>query len=593
MMVFPFGLISQVDSVLLEPAEVTSVQYQLNPSSTAKDILNDNPKVVLKDYGPASISTISMRGGNASQVQVSWNGVELNSPMLGLVDLSLVNTNLLNQITISSSLRDFSGITGGLNLESKSLENLDPNLQVELGMRVKSFNSNDYSFKTSFSKKRYGLSVSAIATRALNDYKYPLGSENRQFGESEVKRTGLMLSQFLNTKKIGGFELHVWAQNSFNEIPPTVVQSSSSAFQYDRFLRTQLHHESKFGKIQFRSVFSHALNENDYTDSLNLVFAENRFSRLHGQTEISRLSKGWSQKLKLSVEDIKAVSKSFDEEKSREIYSVNYSLAKIFKKNKFQFNSKVSLIDGQLFTAYQLFADVYLMHDFFIFGGISQSFRAPTLNDLYWNPGGNSDLVPEQAQAAELGLKKLVVKTKTQASLEITAFSRNTKNWMLWAFNSELNYWSAANINKVNTSGLESQLKLRSQFSESSAIKLSLGGQYVSSIFLESLSLPNIEEGSQLYYVPNVSLNGELSWEFNELEFFYTVNHRSSQEGVLYTLSEFIVQDASVAQKIATKIAKLTLRINAKNIFNTRYEMVEYRPLPGRYFEIEINLKSN
>jgi len=592
MVVFPCLVTSQVDSVLLNSVEITAVQYRLKPNSTLESLSEKSHKIILKDYGPANISTISMRGGNASQVQVSWNGVELNNPMLGLTDLSIINPNLLNEISVSSSIRGFSGISGELNLESNSSEHITPKLGLELGMKIKSFNSNDFHLKTSFSKKQYGLSLSAIAAQALNNYKFPSESENKQFGNSEVRRNGFMLSQFFQTKKLGKFEWHVWGQSSFNEIPPTVVQSSSSAFQFDRFLRSQLHHRIELGKNHLTTVFSHAYNENDFTDSLNLEFAENRFTRLHAHSELERESSNWTQKLKILVEKLNAFSKNYEADRSREIVSGQYSLAKKFNRNKIQVNGKASLIDQKLFSAYQLFADIYLGRDLFIFSGVSQTFRAPTLNDLYWRPGGNINLLPEQAQAAELGLKKLIYKNNSQATFELTAYSRHTKNWMLWVFNPELNYWSAANINEVSSRGIEAQMKLKKRISSSSNLQLNFGGQYVKSVFKESLSLPDIEEGSQLYYVPRLSANTELGWQYKLFKIEHSANYRSSQEGVLYTISQFTVQDFSLSRTMKTKSAQIAVGLTAKNIFNTRYEMVEYRPLPGRHFEIEIHLKS-
>jgi iron complex outermembrane receptor protein len=264
----------------------------------------------------------------------------------------------------------------------------------------------------------------------------------------------------------------------------------------------------------------------------------------------------------------------------------------MFNRNKVQLNGKASFIDSDLFTAYQLIADVSLTPNLFIFGGVSRTFRAPTLNDLYWRPGGNPDLVPEQAYAVEFGLKSLVTKSNFQSSAELTSYFRNTENWMLWAFNPELNYWSASNINEVESYGLEAQTNLETKPFKNSNLRLSLGGQLVNSLFLESLSLPNIEEGSQMYYVPKLSSHGELVLAIQELEISYFTAYRSQQEGVLYTIPEFMVHDASIARTFHSSLIELSLAFNAKNIFNARYEMVEYRPLPGRYFEIEINLKT-
>ncbi|MEM1218588.1 MAG: Plug domain-containing protein, partial [Bacteroidota bacterium] len=47
----------------------------------------------IKDYGPGRLSTLTLRGGSAGQSQVVWNGIPLNAPTLGLLDLSTLPTS--------------------------------------------------------------------------------------------------------------------------------------------------------------------------------------------------------------------------------------------------------------------------------------------------------------------------------------------------------------------------------------------------------------------------------------------------------------------------------------------------------------------
>ena len=57
-------------------------------SGSMAQVLSRNSNVFIKSYGRATLSTASFRGTSPSHTQVTWNGMKLNSPMLGMVDFS-------------------------------------------------------------------------------------------------------------------------------------------------------------------------------------------------------------------------------------------------------------------------------------------------------------------------------------------------------------------------------------------------------------------------------------------------------------------------------------------------------------------------
>ncbi|MBP6512026.1 MAG: Plug domain-containing protein, partial [Bacteroidia bacterium] len=66
----------------------TSTLSKLN-ATTLADRLNRESALFVKSYGSGSLSTVSIRGTGAAHSAVLWNGISLNSPMLGLYDFSL------------------------------------------------------------------------------------------------------------------------------------------------------------------------------------------------------------------------------------------------------------------------------------------------------------------------------------------------------------------------------------------------------------------------------------------------------------------------------------------------------------------------
>ena len=54
------------------------------------DVLNFNSSIFVKHYGRATLSTASFRGTSPAHTQVLWNGMKINSPMLGMTDFSMI-----------------------------------------------------------------------------------------------------------------------------------------------------------------------------------------------------------------------------------------------------------------------------------------------------------------------------------------------------------------------------------------------------------------------------------------------------------------------------------------------------------------------
>jgi outer membrane cobalamin receptor len=82
------------------------------------------------------------------------------------------------------------------------------------------------------------------------------------------------------------------------------------------------------------------------------------------------------------------------------------------------------------------------------------AYRAPTLNDLYWPDGGNTDLKPEKGVSLEGGLSF----TGERISYQTTLFYRKVKNLISWQPMGENGLWQPFNLDRSNSSGVELEL---------------------------------------------------------------------------------------------------------------------------------------
>ena len=105
-----------VGEAALTTTLIDSVQIAESTNGSLADLLTKHTPVFIKTYGQGSLATVSFRGTAASHTQVEWNGININNPMLGQVDFSLIPVWFVDKTELfhgGSSLSEGSGALGG------------------------------------------------------------------------------------------------------------------------------------------------------------------------------------------------------------------------------------------------------------------------------------------------------------------------------------------------------------------------------------------------------------------------------------------------------------------------------------------------
>ena len=100
----------------LQTDQVDSLVMMREADVSLSDLLSAHSTVFIKSEGRGALATAAFRGTDASHTAVFWNGISLNSPMLGQVDFSQIPVYLMDDISLhpgASSLVDGSGSLGG------------------------------------------------------------------------------------------------------------------------------------------------------------------------------------------------------------------------------------------------------------------------------------------------------------------------------------------------------------------------------------------------------------------------------------------------------------------------------------------------
>jgi iron complex outermembrane receptor protein len=96
-------------------------------------------------------------------------------------------------------------------------------------------------------------------------------------------------------------------------------------------------------------------------------------------------------------------------------------------------------------------------HDLVLRGNFARNYHHPTLNDMYWQPGGNPDLRPEEGHTGELSLLWSAAAEERSVSTSLTSYYSRISDWILWLPGFK-GYWEPVNLAEVRSYGLEYQL---------------------------------------------------------------------------------------------------------------------------------------
>ena len=161
------------DTGLQQTVLDTTVLHQ-NVALSMSDILTQHSTLFIKSYGRATESTAEFRGTSPSHTQVLWNGIKINSPMIGTVDFSTIPSYFVDQATLlhgaSSLTRTGGGLGGAVDLHTKPL--FEKGQAVQYIQGVGSFRTFDQFLRYTYGGQRWSSSTRAVYSTSKNDFKY-------------------------------------------------------------------------------------------------------------------------------------------------------------------------------------------------------------------------------------------------------------------------------------------------------------------------------------------------------------------------------------------------------------------------------------
>jgi len=589
-----------VPSIIGERSEFwNDSSLNIRQARSLGDLLSDETGAFVKSYGSGGIATISLRGSSAGQSTITWNGVPVLNPMLGLQDLSLIPLGFIDEAQISyggNSAAEGSGSIAGV-IALRNDESVPDNLIGTINTTLGSFGFWNQEIQFKYGNGKFGGRTRYFHQEAENDFTYQIRPDlpEKKQTHARTSQNGVLQELHYSIKSNQQLSAFVWWQKSDRQIPATTVQNTSEAAQEDESLRFMLNWKKQGDIWKWNAkaaVFSDRIK---YLDPQILLEANSTSTVAMAEINgVWSIDPAYEISFGLNHYAISALTDAYDDRKKQQRTALFASYLQHFDKWHGQINIRQEFVDG-VFTPFAVAfgVDGKLTSWLTVKAKVSRDYRLPTINDLYWVPGGNPDLLPETGWSQELGLELEKRHQKHNFNYSITGFNRNISNWILWSINTGETFWSPKNIAEVHSRGIEQRLRYRWQFGWGQ-LNASLGHDFVVSTNEIALDNPMIGEGEQLIYVPKHSARGSIGGAWHGLSINYlqtftgSVSTEYGDELDGYRLGSLIIQ-----YQLDLNQFSISPFFEIDNVWDKSYRVLKYRPMPGRNIQTGIKVNFN
>ncbi len=631
----------------MQQTKLDSVALKENVSLSMADVLTFNSSIFVKNYGRATLSTVAFRGTSPSHTQVSWNGMKINNPMLGMTDFSMIPSYFIDDASLlhgtSSVSETGGGLGGAVKLMTRPAENRGFGLQYIQG--IGSFKTFDEFLRLTYGDDHWQVSTRAVYSSSPNDYKYRNHDKKEniydedmniigQYYPVERNRSGsfkdlhILQEVYYNTLKGDRFGLNAWYINSNRELAMLTVDHGDD-MDFDNRQRENTFrgvlswdHLRSNWKVAARAGYIYTWMAYDYKRDLgngtmaHMTRSRSKINTIYGQLDGEYyIGKKWLFTANLSLHQ------HFVESRDKNIVLQQGGNGIVgYRKARPELSGSVSAkwrpIDrfgvsvvlreemfGKEWTPIipALFIDGVLSKrgNIVAKASVSRNFRFPTLNDLYFLPGGNPDLKKESGWTYDAGVS-FAVGQDGLYSLSGSAnwFESFVKDWIIWLPTTK-GFFSPDNIKDVHAYGVELKGNMVVNFAKEWQLGLDGTFSWTPSINRGEKRTPADQSvGKQLPYVPEYSaaVTGRLSWR--RWSFLYKWNYyserftmSSNDISLSGKLPKYFMSNISLEKILEFNWAELSLKGTINNLFNEEYVSVLSRPMPGINFEIFIGIR--
>ena len=600
--------------------ELDSAALSQFRGGTVADVLQARTPLYLRSYGPGQLATIALRGTSAQHTAVLWNGLNIMLPTLGQNDFALLPVAAHDQVAVQpgpAAALYGSGAVGGAVLLTTASD-WQPGLRGSVQGDYGSFGLRGGSLEARGARGAVAARVAASYRTALNNYSYL----SPEFG-GPVRRTlrgAALRHQWSVAPEVvwrlgaaGQLTATAWLTDADRDIQAAVGTTDRHARQRDqsrRFVLGYRHVVSARAQWAVRGAwFEDVLNYRD--DGL---VSNSRVRTTQAQAECTAaVGARGSLRLGAEIQHFNAAFNEYITPITTENRAAAFALFRYDPRRALRLTA--NLRQAFLPQSNPLTPTVGLEWDLWspkwtndsisrsrrytvtqsltLKASAARSYRAPTLNERYYNPGGNPALRPEIGLGYEAGLlHRLALAPRTTLQTELTAYRQLVDDWVQWTPGPE-GYWRPRNLRQVLTQGLEASSTLVLQ---RGVHRFTGRAAYAFTQARTRRPTPGdlVPAGQPLAYVPPHTGTVSLDYAWRA----WCVGATASASAYRYTdatahafLPGYGLLGGSVGYALRPAgRAEALLLLQATNLLNHAYESYEGRPAPPRALVLSLRV---
>lgn len=581
-------------------------------------LLSKESSVFIKSQGPGNLATTSIWGAGASHTAVLWNGFNINNNMNGLVDLSLIPSVLHDNVGVQfggSTASWGSGAVGGaiqLSAQPKFKSGLSISANSEHIFYNSKFDVNASVVSAAIAKgtdKFYG----SLKTYYLsNDNRYPFSTTNQLISgreeniAGETNNLGIVTDLYWLFNAKHSIEFHYWLQNLNRNVSPALLETNTNAFLSDESHRLSFQYSYYFSDYKFM-LRSGYFNKDLLFRNSSLDDSPSKSETLTNEIILTKNSNlkhfttiGLNHNFNVSrhknyativVDNLQTLS---TRTQNRFALFGSYKYDLLGRGLSFSISARQEWVQNiQSPFTYSFGGNYKVNKQTYLGVSFSRIYRTPNLNDLYWNPGGNPDLLSESGFSAHATLNHTrTINELWNLNLSYAVFYREVENWIQWTPGI---VWSPQNLLQVESFGNDVSFNLNYTIKKWN-IGLSSSMSYAISRNIKE-TRQNLESvNKQLIYTPQYQGNAGVFLHYKN----WQLNYHHQYVGYVYIATDHsaFLEPYSPARIRVNFIIRnpenvVRLWCGVNNLYNQDYSVVAQRPMPLRHFTLGLNLNIN
>ena len=587
------------------PARVTVLAVEdvgATGAVSVADLLEERAPLFVRRYGPSGLATVSLRGTSPAQTLLLLDGRPLSDPQLGPLDLGLLPAVLLESVEVlhgGGAALYGSGALGGV----VHLRALRPDGRAA-GRLV--------SEAGAWGQRRIGGTATAAvgAWRAAAAVEAEGAEDDYLF--RDVSRLGAPLVRHAgwDRRRVSGYASLGWAGGPWRVRAAALGADaerglggtdSVGARQWDRHARAWLDasRTTAWGRVEAGGFFQYtrlryaspypAGDRPDALDDTGRTLAAGVDAKAHVEAV-----PGWRLTALASLGLGRAAHPSLAADATDRHAALAVSAAptggrlRLYPALRLDAYAPAGAarrlaLSPQLGANWQPTADAR----FRLKASLARAFRMPTLNDRYWQPGGDPGLRPEAGWSADAGL---VWAGRYRA--EVTAFAATARDQILW-WPTGAGYWVPENVGRTRSLGMEASAAGAWALGGRRLLEAGLTAAFTDARDRSDPAAPAFDQ--PLRYVPRTTARGWAALTLGPLRLDlgarYVGRRYVTADGSRW-LDPYLVLDAQARYTREVAGVEATLGVAVENATDRRYEVVQSYVMPPRHLRVRLVLQT-